>query len=130
MRKYLSGFTVTGLITLALYTPSIFALTDFAQGKTISASSEDTTQGLLATKAVDGDETTRWSSNYKAGTNLGVTNSADDQWLVVDLGTAQTIEQVRLNWEGAYAANYSIDYSNNNSTWTTALTVTTGQKGL
>mgnify|MGYP001476102770 CR=1 FL=1 len=58
--------------------------------------------------AVDANGNTRWSSAY-----------ADNQWIIVDLGSNYTISTVRLAWEAAYARQYQIQVSTNNSTWTT-----------
>ncbi|HTR41247.1 MAG TPA: discoidin domain-containing protein, partial [Pseudomonadales bacterium] len=65
--------------------------------------------------AVDGNPTTRWSSAF-----------SDPQWIQVDLGSVQNIGRVWLNWENAYATNYTIQLSSDNSTWTTVYTVTNG----
>jgi hypothetical protein len=74
--------------------------------------------GLEAAKAVDGSLSTRWSSQF-----------SDPQWLRIDLGTAQAIDRVVLNWEAAYAKAYQIQVSNDGTTWTTVRTVTTGDGG-
>jgi hypothetical protein len=44
-------------------------------------------------------------------------------WLTIDLGAVATIRSVQLYWESAYAANYDIQVSNNNTTWTTVTSV-------
>ncbi|WP_310602689.1 discoidin domain-containing protein, partial [Anaerosporobacter sp.] len=58
--------------------------------------------------AVDGDNGTRWSSNF-----------ADDAWIVVDLGKVYSIDKVVFNWEGAYAKAYNIQVSEDQNNWTT-----------
>ena len=74
------------------------AITNLAAGKTAKASS---TQLLYpASRAVDGNPTTRWSSS-----------SSDNQWLQVDLGAATTVGRVILRWEAAYGTAYSIQTS-------------------
>ncbi|MFR9781132.1 discoidin domain-containing protein, partial [Micromonospora sp. MS34] len=50
-----------------------------------------------ASAAVDGNAGTRWSSAF-----------ADPQWLRVDLGGTQTLCQVVLQWEAAYARSFQI----------------------
>ncbi|WP_189225782.1 discoidin domain-containing protein [Saccharothrix coeruleofusca] len=71
-----------------------------------------------ASAAVDGDTGTRWSSAF-----------SDPQWLQVDLGSAQRVCRVSLNWEAAYGSAFQIQLSDNGSTWTTAYSTTTGTGG-
>jgi hypothetical protein len=71
-----------------------------------------------ASNATDGNLTTRWSSAF-----------SDPQWLEVDLGSTQTICQVAIHWETAYAKAFQIQVSNNNSTWTSIYSTTTGTGG-
>jgi hypothetical protein len=72
-----------------------------------------------ASRAVDGNAATRWSSSF-----------SDPQWIAVDLGARQDITRVRLNWEAAYATAYQIQLSDDGSTWTTALDVEDGHGGI
>ena len=71
-----------------------------------------------ASNAVDGDGNTRWASQY-----------ADQQNFVIDLGANYNISRVRIAWEAAYGRDYQIQFSTNNSTWTTARSVW-GNTGL
>ena len=71
-----------------------------------------------ASNATDGNLTTRWSSAF-----------SDPQWLEVDLGSTQSICQVAIHWETAYAKAFQIQTSNDNSTWTTIYSTTTGTGG-
>jgi Carbohydrate binding module (family 6)/F5/8 type C domain/Ricin-type beta-trefoil lectin domain/Putative Ig domain len=71
-----------------------------------------------AANATDGNTGTRWSSAF-----------ADPQWLEVDLGSTQSVCQVTLNWEAAYAKAFQIQTSTDNSTWTTIYSTTTGTGG-
>jgi F5/8 type C domain/Exo-beta-D-glucosaminidase Ig-fold domain/Glycosyl hydrolases family 2 len=84
---------------------------DLALNRTATASSEDDSSHG-AGNAVDGAPNTRWSSAYE-----------DDQWIQVDLGSARTFDQVVIVWERAYATNYTIQVSNDGSTWTDVLDV-------
>ncbi len=74
--------------------------------------------GTPASAAVDGNTGTRWSSAF-----------ADPQWLQVDLGSSQTICQVTLNWEAAYATALAIQTSPDGTSWTTIYSTTTGTGG-
>ena len=91
--------------------------TNIALHQPTTASSE---QGPAwpASNATDGSLTTRWSSAF-----------SDPQWLEADLGSAQNICQVVIDWEAAYAKAFQIQVSNDNSTWTTIYSTTTGTGG-
>ena len=91
--------------------------TNVALGKTATASSVENA-GTPAADAVDGNAGTRWSSAF-----------SDPQWLQVDLGSTQSICQVTLNWETAYATAYQIQTSNDATNWTTIYSTTTGTGG-
>jgi hypothetical protein len=89
-----------------------------SQGKPATASSVENT-GTPAANAVDGSTTTRWSSAF-----------ADPQWLQVDLGASDTISQVVLNWEAAFASGFQIQTSPDGTNWTTVFSTTTGTGGI
>jgi hypothetical protein len=88
-----------------------------SQGRPATASSTENA-GTPASAAVDGDTGTRWSSA-----------AADPQWLRVDLGSTQTVTQVTLVWEAAYARSFQIQTSADGTNWTTAYSTTTGTGG-
>jgi hypothetical protein len=73
---------------------------------------------FTAAAATDGNTGTRWSSAF-----------SDPQWLEVDLGSTQSICQVTLNWENAYATAFQIQTSTDGSTWTPIYSTTTGTGG-
>ncbi len=74
--------------------------------------------GTPAADATDGNTGTRWSSQY-----------SDPQWLQVDLGSAQSICQVVIQWETASAKAYQIQTSNDATNWTSIYSTTTGPGG-
>jgi hypothetical protein len=88
--------------------------TPISQGRTATASSTESA-AFPASAAVDGNPGTRWSSAF-----------SDPQWLQVDLGASATITSVVLDWEAAYARNFTIKASTNGSSWTTLNTTTNG----
>ncbi|MGC4804903.1 DUF1996 domain-containing protein [Micromonospora sp. DT233] len=94
------------------------AETPLSQGRPATASSTENS-GTPASAAVDGNPATRWSSA-----------AGDPQWLQVDLGGSATVNQVVLNWERAYAIDFTVQTSANGSTWTTVKTVTNGTGGV
>lgn len=56
--------------------------------------------------AVDGNSTSRWSSTF-----------ADNQWIVVDMGTTHRIQKVKLHWQNSYAKEYRIQFSRDGQNW-------------
>ncbi|WP_370026622.1 chitosanase [Planotetraspora sp. GP83] len=86
-----------------------------SQGKPVTASSTEAAE-FAASKAVDGDATTRWAS----------AEGHDPEWIRVDLGASRTITRVLLNWEDAYGKAYKIQVSANGSTWSDVYSTTTG----
>ncbi|MGW1347043.1 discoidin domain-containing protein [Kribbella sp. NPDC002412] len=78
---------------------------DLARDGTATASSDD---GSPAPQAIDGNDRSRWSSQY-----------SDDQWIQVDLGTAKTFDRIELLWETAYAQLFAIQVSDDGNEWTT-----------
>ncbi|HEY4385382.1 MAG TPA: discoidin domain-containing protein, partial [Ktedonobacteraceae bacterium] len=54
---------------------------------------------------------------------------SDPQWVQVDLGSQQSICQVDLQWEAAYATSYQVQTSNDGTNWTSIYSTTAGQGG-
>ena len=61
-----------------------------------------------ADKAVNGDRKTRWESAMK-----------DDCSLTVDLGSKKRFNAVNICWEAAYASHYTVDVSDDGTTYRT-----------
>ncbi|MEV5798697.1 discoidin domain-containing protein [Streptomyces collinus] len=96
--------------------------TNLALGKAATASSYQPSYGdcpCTAAKAVDGDQNTRWASDW-----------SDPQWIQVDLGTRTTFRHVQLLWEASYAKAYTVQTSDDGRTWQTVRTVTDGNGGV
>ena len=70
-------------------------------------------------RAVDGNRSTRWSSNW-----------SDPQWLRIDLGTVRPVARMALRWEAAYGRAYRIEVSADGTTWRTVAGTTSGDGGL
>ncbi|GLY14959.1 coagulation factor 5/8 type [Kineosporia sp. NBRC 101677] len=109
---------MAGFLTFTVQ-PARAADTLLSQGRPATASSSENAGALGAGLAVDGDTGTRWSSAW-----------SDPQWLQVDLGSTQTISQIRLNWEAAYASAFTIQTSANGTSWTNITPTTAGKAGL
>ena len=80
---------------------------DLALAKTATASS--TTAPHSASNAVDGSSTTRWASN-----------SSDDEYLQIDLGTTKLVQSVLIDWHDDFADEYNIAVSLNGTDWIVA----------
>ena len=89
-----------------------------SQGKPATASSTQVAGAFQAAEAVDGNDGTRWASAYSAS-----------QWWQVDLGAATSVSRIAINWEGAYAKAFTIQFSSDGTNYTQAYTTTTGTGG-
>ncbi|MEV6765922.1 discoidin domain-containing protein [Streptomyces sp. NPDC051105] len=103
----------SSLWTLAVR-DSIRPATDLALHAPADASSTDGDDHGPA-NVTDGDPGTRWSSAYE-----------DDQWIRVDLGSAQSFDRVDLTWEQAYAKAFVVQVSADGSEWTDVKSVDNG----
>ena len=92
--------------------------TDAALNHPATASSLENAS-FPASAAVDGNTGTRWSSAF-----------SDPQWLQVDLGASQTVCEVTLDWEAAYATAFQVQVSADNANWTSIYSATTGSGGV
>ncbi|MDX3088573.1 discoidin domain-containing protein [Streptomyces sp. ME02-6978a] len=87
---------------------------DLALHAHAEASSTDQDEHAAA-NVTDGDPDTRWSSSYE-----------DDQWIRVDLGSAQSFDRVDLTWERGYAKTFLVEVSADGSAWTEVKSVDNG----
>ncbi|KOU68218.1 discoidin domain-containing protein [Streptomyces sp. IGB124] len=113
-----AALVATLLVLLPGSTTAQAAPVLLSQGRPATASSTEGV-GTPASAAVDGDNGTRWSSQF-----------ADPQWIQVDLGAAARLSQVVLRWETAHARAYRIELSTDGSNWTTAHSTTAGAGGV
>jgi len=79
-------------------------------GKTASATSAQIGHG--ASSAIDASSSTYWLSNIGNGQNL-----------TIDFGSVYTIGTIGLLMTGNYATSFEIDFSNDNTNWTSAVNV-------
>lgn len=103
-----------GLTTLAGRSPINLALT-----RPVTASSV-VNGNYPAMAAVDGAAATRWAS----------AEGIDPQWIYVDLGARSSFNRVKLNWETAYAAAYTISVSDDAVNWRTVYATSSGDGGI
>ncbi|HWG13147.1 MAG TPA: discoidin domain-containing protein, partial [Streptosporangiaceae bacterium] len=112
-----SAMSGTTAIKNTATTAASCGTTNLALNKTATSSSTESA-AYPASNAVDGNTGTRWSSAF-----------SDPQWLEVDLGSSQSICQVTLNWEAAYATAFQIQTSTDGTNWTSIYSTTTGTGG-
>jgi len=64
-------------------------------------------------RITDGDPNTYWKSNpYLASEYTGEDDALHPQWVIVDLGTAERIDTLRIHWANPYATAYQVQYWN------------------
>ena len=78
-----------------------------SQGSSATASSGN------AALAIDGDNGTRWESAQ-----------TDDETWTLDMGQARTFSRIKINWEGAYAKEFTLSISNDGESWSNLYTET------
>ena len=96
--------------------------TNLALGKPATASSYQSSHGdcpCTAANAVDGNQNTRWASDW-----------SDPQCIQVDLGSRTAFRHVQLLWEASYAKAYTVQTSDDGQNWRTVRTVTDGNGGV
>jgi hyaluronoglucosaminidase len=109
------GAAVTAQIDLVVH-PAVSDTNVALASAGAVATASSTEQGLpqfTPDHAIDGDLSTRWSSDH-----------ADDEWLQVQLAAPQHLGKLVLHWESAHATEYRIETSSDGNTWTTAADVT------
>ncbi len=119
-RKVLSLLITLSLVGGLIVVPETTthaAPINLAYGKTVTVTSVQDSN-YPGSYAVDANGNTRWAST-----------AADNQSITVDLGSAQTVSSVLLKWEAAYATQFQIQTSTNNSTWTTVYSNYSGTGG-
>ena len=95
-----------------------FSVDNLANKKPAFASTTSKDAGDAAA-AVDGNDGSRWASEY-----------SDNQWIYVDLEQPEEIGTVVLKWENAYAKEYELQISDDAETWETVYHNAEGISGL
>lgn len=111
---------------------SIFELKVYGNAPASSSSSTAATTnlaiGAIATASSQLQPASMVNDN-NAGTRWESAHATDPSWIMLDFTTAKSVATVVIDWEAANAANYQIQGSNNNSTWTTLASRTGGTFG-
>ena len=88
-------------------------------GATVTASSfENRSPDRAPENCIDGNGSTRWASA-----------TGESAWLQIDLGQIFTIEQIKLQWEAAYAEAYELYGSTDGEEWTPVYVESAGKGG-
>ena len=91
---------------------------NFAYGKAATASSAESDKGHVASRATDGDESTRWCAAA-----AGI-----DQWWQIDLGSFRPVGYLAVEFEReAKYYGYEIKASTDSTAWQTIVTKATSQ---
>jgi hypothetical protein len=70
----------------------------------------DASQGKYS-RLTDGDPATYWKSNpYLTKKFTGEEDARNPQWMVIDFGTPQDIDAIRIAWANPFARKYSVEY--------------------
>ncbi|GMQ58438.1 hypothetical protein AN1V17_28330 [Vallitalea sediminicola] len=80
---------------------------NLALHKNVAVTSVEAGTSYTANQAVDGNSSTRWSSNH-----------SDTEAIYIDLGQEFNIDSVVLKWEAAYGVKYKIQVSDDTVNWT------------
>jgi F5/8 type C domain len=70
----------------------------------------DASQGKFS-RLTDGDPATYWKSNpYLTRKFTGEDDALHPQWIILDFGTPQEIDAIRIAWANPYARKYAVQY--------------------
>ncbi len=61
----------------------------------------------------DGDAKTYWKSNPYLDEHYTHESDAPAQWVVIDLGSAQPVDAIRIRWGEPFATDYHVEYGHN-----------------
>ena len=95
-----------------------YADMNLALGKPATASGSENEAVMNASKAVDGNMESRWSSRHQ-----------DGEWLEVDLTQCYVLDSVRIYWEAAYATSYELLVSQDGVTYESVYSTANGKGG-
>jgi hypothetical protein len=104
---------IVGVMAYLLLIANPALAQNLALGKAVLTSS---TPVQAASNAVDGNSNTRWESP-----------SSDTQYFIIDLGSVQSIDHIRLSWETALGKDFTLDISTvtaapSDANWTNIVT--------
>ncbi len=98
----------TTLTPLSVNSPTNYALNKSAYSLSTNDSSSSPEKVLNGTNTTGG-----WDSAH------GENGASEKQWIVIDLQTVKTFNNIKIYWENAYAKKYTIQISDDSAVWTT-----------
>jgi hypothetical protein len=113
-----TGLGLAPMAIQAISSPASAAETALAETGWTASASTNSTGGDVPANAIDGNINTRYSSDA---------DQAAGMWFQVNLGSAQTFNQIEMNSGGSagdYARGYNVEVSTNGTTFTTVATGT------
>jgi len=115
-----SGDVRSKEVTVFGYSGSNLALSsNIETDNKVIAQSDYTPDGTNAFYAVDGNDGSVYQGSATNGTADDEASRTFDAWFVVDLGAFYNIDLVTIHFEGACSQAYHLDFSEDNSVWTT-----------
>ena len=96
------------------------ALSPDINNSKIIAQSEFAPSGTDAWHAIDGNEGSVWQGSATNGGAGDETARTYDSWFIVDFGGYYDINLVTIQFEGACSQEYTVAFSADNATWSTA----------
>ena len=96
--------------------PAGCAESQFSLSGATASSAENS--AMPASKAIDDNFGTRWSSAY-----------SDPQWIKIDLGATKHVSRITLHWETAASRRYDLQVSTDGNAWQTIYTDSNGNGG-
>jgi|HubBroStandDraft_3_1064219.scaffolds.fasta_scaffold14060_1 hypothetical protein len=113
-----TGLGLAPMAIQAISSPASAAETALAETGWTASASTNSTGGDVPANAIDGNINTRYSSDA---------DQAAGMWFQVNLGSAQTFNQIEMNSGGSagdYARGYNVEVSTNGTTFTSVATGT------
>lgn len=86
-----------------------------AEASSTQMAAADKKEDFYPKNAIDGNPSTRWSSEFQ-----------EPQWLMLDLDSICDVNKVAIAWESAYAISYKIELSVDGEIWNGVYSTETG----
>ena len=118
LARYLSMLAgVLGVLAVSLASAADEQLPP--RGEWRATASSTLHRGMTPAMAIDGDPSTKWDGNFAPG-----------QWLQVDMGGAALIGGIIIQWDEAFAPEYTIQYSVDGQHWQIAFQTSDSMGGV
>lgn len=92
---------------------------NISKGKTVTQIST-CTSALSPSPAIDDNNATQWIVPDVPA----MTDHSYPAWIIIDLGAKYKLELIDILWEGAFSKTYTVEYSDDNVTFTPQITIT------